>query len=91
MVNTRKGGNAIMNYTVIVFLLCQCSSAILEQAKNTQKNIIETNGGKMSPKEKNRKERIIDCFGFFAKLLKYGSAVYFLLSLVLQIMVDLKM
>lgn len=79
-----------MNCTVIVFLLCQCSAAILEQAKNTQKDFIETDGKKMSPKEKNRKERTIDCFSFFAKLLKYGSAGYFLLSLVLQIMVDVQ-
>lgn len=75
-----------MNYAVIVFLLCQFSSAVLEQTKSAQKDIIETNGKKMSPKEKLKYERKTIFFGFFGKFLKYGSMVYLLLSVILEVL-----
>ena len=75
-----------MNYAVIVVFLCQFSSAILEQAQTALNDNAERNSRKMSPKEKLKYERKTIFFGFFGKFLKYGSMVYLLLSVLLEVM-----
>ncbi len=79
-----------MNCAVTVFLLSQISAIILEYTRDTQKNIIDTNGKKMSPKEKLKYERKTIFFDFFYKLLKYGSAVFLLLSILLEVLITVR-
>lgn len=69
-----------MNYAIVIFLFCQFSAEILNYTKSVHSNAIEVNSQKMSPTEKIKLERKIAFFGFFAKFLRYGSAVYVVLS-----------
>lgn len=79
-----------MNFAIIVVLLCQFSATVLEQTMTALNDNAERNSKKMSPKEKLRYERKSVFFGFFSKFLKYGSAVYLILAVILQVIVTFR-
>lgn len=79
-----------MSYAILVFMLCQFSSAVLDYTKSVHSSMLETNSKKMSPKEKLRYERKSVFFSFFSKLLKYGSAIYLILAVLLQVIVTFR-
>lgn len=84
---TQKGvyGNSIMKNTLLIFIICQGVTAILDEAMKAQKNVFESNKEKPSPKEKLRYENKIRFFNIFGKFLRYGSMVYLVLSIILEV------
>lgn len=84
---TQKGecGNSVMKNSLLLFMVCQVSATILDEAEKTQKNIFESNKNNLSPKEKIQYENKIRLFNIFGKFLRYGSAVYLVLSIILEI------
>ena len=57
-----------MTSTVILFLICQISSMILNETKNSQIKAIEANSKTMSPTEKMKCEQKIRISKFFVSL-----------------------
>ncbi len=74
-----------MTSTVILFLICQISSMILNETKNSQIKAIEANSKTMSPTEKMKCEQKIRISKFFSAFLKYGGLAYLVLSIALEI------
>lgn len=79
-----------MNSSLLIFIICQGVATILDEAKKTRSNILETNSNKMSPKEKLRCEQKIRFFSFFKIVLIVGGTVNVLLSMALEILNTLK-
>lgn len=75
-----------MQRLVLVFIICQGSATILDETAKVQKNFFESNKNKLSPKEKLRYENKIRFFNIFGKFLRYGSIVYLVLSIILEVM-----
>lgn len=74
-----------MKNSFLLFVICQVSAIILDEAAKAQKNIFESNKNNLSPKEKIRYENKVRLFNIFGKFLRYGSAVYLVLSIILEI------
>lgn len=73
-----------MDTTLLVLLICQGSAVVLNAVCTQKKNYLEVNDKYLSPKDKTRYSNKIRIFVFFEKLLKTGSILYFLLSLILN-------
>lgn len=85
---TQKGEceNPVMKNSLWIFvIICQVSATILDEAAKAQKNVFESNKNNLSPKEKLRYENKIRLFNIFGKFLGYGSVVYLVLSIILEV------
>lgn len=79
-------GNLIMKNTLLIFIICQGVTAILDEAMKAQKIVFESNKEKLSPKEKLRYDNKIRLFNTFGKFLRYGTIIYLVLSIILEVM-----
>ncbi len=73
-----------MDKTILVLIICQGSAAVLNAVCIQRKNYLETNDKYLSPKTKSRYKGNIRFYDFFEKLLKIGSILYFVLSMILN-------
>lgn len=75
-----------MKSAVLVFVICQVSAIILDETKKAQISNLENKSKSMSPKEKIKCEQKIRISKIFGIFLKYGSMVYLILSIILEVL-----
>lgn len=73
-----------MDNALLVVLICQGSAAVLKEVCKKRESFLENNGKYLSPKDRARYNGKIRFFGFFEKLLKIGSILYFILAMILN-------
>lgn len=78
-----------MRSAILLFMACQLSGLVLGEAKKALTGKLENNGKNMSPKEKAKYEQKIRISKFFGNFLTFGSAVYLILSFVLEVIVKI--